>query len=234
MKTNSMLTKVLMLVSSALMLAAAGIGSAQAASLLNYNPDGTVDGFSLPGISQAGRPNFENTVNVKVQKRGKNGFKLKVRKEGKGSYFNTSTESLKIQNGKYFLDAYFDTGGNFLNGTLKIKGLLDTPLGTAKGTLMTATLGSGLGGGIDFAYTSTLLGFNTNHIVCDSIIDEFVGGCTSNESVYIALQEGGFSPTTKNFKSDGLSVATVPVPAAVWLFGSGLIALVGITRRRKY
>jgi hypothetical protein len=29
-------------------------------------------------------------------------------------------------------------------------------------------------------------------------------------------------------------VATVPVPAAVWLFGSGLIALVGMTRRRKH
>ena len=28
-------------------------------------------------------------------------------------------------------------------------------------------------------------------------------------------------------------VATVPVPAAVWLFGSGLLGLVGISRRRK-
>ena len=147
----------------------------------------------------------------------------------------SDSERLNIQNGKYFLDAFFDTSGSFLEGTLKIKGLVDTPLGTAKGTLMTANLGSGLGG-IDFAYTSTLLGFNTNNIVCDSIIDDFIGGCTPNESVIIALQESGFSPTTKNFKSDGLSVATVPVPAAVWLFGSGLIALVGIThrRRRKY
>lgn len=30
-----------------------------------------------------------------------------------------------------------------------------------------------------------------------------------------------------------LSVSTVPVPAAVWLFGSGLIGLIGIARRKK-
>ena len=29
------------------------------------------------------------------------------------------------------------------------------------------------------------------------------------------------------------SVATVPIPAAVWLFGSGLLGLVGIARRKK-
>jgi len=28
-------------------------------------------------------------------------------------------------------------------------------------------------------------------------------------------------------------VSAVPVPAAVWLFGSGLIGLVGVVRRKK-
>jgi len=32
---------------------------------------------------------------------------------------------------------------------------------------------------------------------------------------------------------DGVSIFAVPVPAAVWLFGSGLLGLVGITRRKK-
>lgn len=33
--------------------------------------------------------------------------------------------------------------------------------------------------------------------------------------------------------SMGMSITTIPVPAAVWLFGSGLIGLAGIARRRN-
>jgi len=31
----------------------------------------------------------------------------------------------------------------------------------------------------------------------------------------------------------GIQISQVPVPAAVWLFGSGLIGLIGISRRKK-
>jgi len=48
-----------------------------------------------------------------------------------------------------------------------------------------------------------------------------IGYLTSNVDIY----EGGYAL---------LSAATVvPVPAAVWLFGSGLIGLVGVARRKK-
>ena len=39
-----------------------------------------------------------------------------------------------------------------------------------------------------------------------------------------------FSANNASFYS--MSVAAVPVPAAVWLFGSGLIGLIGVARRK--
>jgi hypothetical protein len=219
MKTQPMLTIVLMSAVSVVMLATAGSGNAYA----DVEP-----GIDLSGITQAGFPNFENTVKLKVKKKGKKGFKLIVKGKGRGNYLNLSPpDSLKIKNYRYKLVAMFDPLGNFLEGTLKIKGKLDTPFGKAKGTLMTASLGSGLPGETDFAYSDldlvriseqsiidfegSLLGFNTHDIVCNPIIDELVGGCATNEFVYILLEESGFSPTVKNFKSKGLSVTTVPV-----------------------
>ena len=58
----------------------------------------------------------------------------------------------------------------------------------------------------DFGYTRVIFGFNS--LASDSVID--------NASVI-------------NFGS----VSAVPVPAAVWLFGSGLLGLVGVARRKR-
>jgi len=35
------------------------------------------------------------------------------------------------------------------------------------------------------------------------------------------------------FRADSVNVSTVPVPGAVWLFGSGLLGLIGVARRKK-
>ncbi len=45
-----------------------------------------------------------------------------------------------------------------------------------------------------------------------------------------------YGPTTSDFATipqDNLFTSAVPVPAAVWLFGSGLLGLLGIARRKK-
>ncbi len=36
-----------------------------------------------------------------------------------------------------------------------------------------------------------------------------------------------------NLEIDSLTVSSVPVPAAIWMFGSGLLGLVGVARHRK-
>jgi hypothetical protein len=49
-----------------------------------------------------------------------------------------------------------------------------------------------------------------------------------------AMIDGAFVGFSANFNLTGADLpAAIPVPAAVWLFGSGLIGLVGVARRRK-
>ena len=218
---KSFISKMTVSLLSALLLAAV-VNSNAYAELV-------VPSIELPGIVPASYPNFENSVKLKVKKNGKKGYRVKIKKKGSLKLFNLSSlESYDIKGGNYKLIANFDPLGNFLDGTLQIKGKIKTDAGKIKGVLMTATLG-------DFAYDGTLLGWNTHNIVCSDGINALIGGggCTENESVYIDLEKLGFDPTNKGFKSKGLSIASVPVPAAVWLFGSGLFALAGIARRRK-
>jgi len=58
---------------------------------------------------------------------------------------------------------------------------------------------------------------------------------TSNNSVY-AFNQSGFNLTGDGGTWDyeiQFSVSPVPVPAAVWLFGTALVGLVGFSKRRK-
>lgn len=47
------------------------------------------------------------------------------------------------------------------------------------------------------------------------------------------LKGFGYQTTSGNQVYSSIQPSTVPVPAAVWLFGSGLIGLVGLARRKK-
>lgn len=89
----------------------------------------------------------------------------------------------------------------------------------------------------------------------DAIISTSVGSALNSDVVNIDLGDGGlayyigltsdtaFSSATLQFDAaaegaflysvDDITVSAVPVPAAVWLFGSGLIGLVGFSKRRK-
>lgn len=68
-----------------------------------------------------------------------------------------------------------------------------------------------------------------------------IGTLTANDFNFLATPGGGFGPylSVARFQDTGPSqegsdwVGAVPIPAAVWLFGSGLLGLVGIARRKR-
>ena len=62
----------------------------------------------------------------------------------------------------------------------------------------------------------------------DTIFDGVLSG--GDWTLFISDNEG---LDTGQFDSWEINVTVVPVPAAVWLFGSGLIGLIGIARRKK-
>ena len=57
-------------------------------------------------------------------------------------------------------------------------------------------------------------------------------GAVSAEIFLLHIQLGD-TPLGGSLFWDDVSLTAVPVPAAVWLFGSGLLGLVGIARRRR-
>jgi hypothetical protein len=63
-----------------------------------------------------------------------------------------------------------------------------------------------------------------------------LGGTVTDATAYCLTPNGTLcsnTPTIDVEVSGTWTVTTVPVPAAVWLFGSGLLGLLGVTRRRR-
>ncbi|MES9833390.1 MAG: PEP-CTERM sorting domain-containing protein [Candidatus Thiodiazotropha sp. DIVDIV] len=57
-----------------------------------------------------------------------------------------------------------------------------------------------------------------------------------NVNYYAFIAGGSLLPTTVSLQldvSDGSEVSAVPVPAALWLFGSGLLGIISLNKRRK-
>jgi hypothetical protein len=180
-------------------LALADLKQAQATSL-TYSDGIHVDGYILPGITQATIPNFANDASIdwKSKLKTKKGIttgtaSLDASHKGGVFLFNgTSTDSHTIDQGKYTLHAdfiYGDGPGEFVPdtargiNTVKITGRLTVPSLSIdlKGTLLTSDLDA-------WACSADLIGFNTT--ITGGLICGTVFGCTTHGP----LHDGGFDP----------------------------------------
>ena len=76
----------------------------------------------------------------------------------------------------------------------------------------------------------------TGTLFSNTITLDMLSGLETFDFNWYNLASASWTETTGAFlQLDNIAVATtvVPVPAAVWLFGSGLIGLTGIARRKK-
>ena len=87
---------------------------------------------------------------------------------------------------------------------------------------------------VGWSESKALLEFSTTGFsgwACDQ------GWCTSSERLYFNMNSGKLGLASaikkgKDWSNTAHGTAVIPVPAAAWLFGSGLVGLVGVARRK--
>jgi len=187
--------------------------------------------LSLPGIPDSGLPAFGNSVKVQLNP---NSGTLKVL--GRQSFlFNDGTSVWQGGAGQYTLLANFDSSGNLLSGgTVSLRGRIDGLGINSSSLLMSADLTSWVWGNEDGSSGPTfdLLGFGTDNIICNP---DLLVQCTQRESVFVQLDRpfnGDFNSGV--YLTTGFATTTIPIPASMWLFGSGLALLFFVRRKLAF
>ena len=110
-------------------------------------------------------------------------------------------------------------GTNGIGGVIDIRVFSELSGG---GVSKTDILAGGTGAGLTADWTN----FGLVNLTAGPDVS---GGVTVEFTAICGADAGCFS----NLGIDNVTVSAVPVPAAVWLFGSGLLGLVGVARRKK-
>ena len=88
-------------------------------------------------------------------------------------------------------------------------------------------------GGLVLTGSGCLHGSFGSFVTCTATYTAPTTGGPLGQALKISLQNIGQSGSTEQANFDNVRLTAVPLPAAVYLFGSGLIGLIGIAKRRK-
>ena len=235
-----------------------GVGAAQAATLgvtiytpdlatsnatLTYDFTSICSGTSGNGSSGTGECGTDNGLN------GQNKITYSTFEESlSGGLLTVTGTSMTIDaydpstgldfiiGGTYTLTANFDGSGSFVDGTVLATGTsFSGDVNFQSGTLISADLSAFGYGGTDAAGTMDFLLANITGDM--AAFGDVWGGIIINTTTLSPATgnwDTGGLDFTADFSASGVAVnTTVPVPAAVWLFGSGLIGLIGLGRRLR-
>lgn len=139
-----------------------------------------------------------------------------------------------IAGGTFDIAATIDASGNLTGGTLSIGGTVAS-LGFNSGTLFTGTLtafGFPTAGGDPLEFLFAVTGGDAAGLYGGGSVP---GGVILGESGFTGDFTSDFDNLIGGVPGTGAGVANVapvPLPAAVWLFGAGLMGLFGIARSR--
>jgi hypothetical protein len=148
-----------------------------------------------------------------------------------------------VDGGDYSLTANFDEDGGFTGGSITILGSLysgdDFYPQFQSGTLLTGNLFNFGFGGEDaagiFEFEIDTLGGDMAAFG-DALQGGVIAGPTLDSSYggdWDPLLDNNPAFWQQSFTASGNVDTYVPLPAAVWLFGSGLLGLAGFARRKK-
>jgi len=155
--------------------------------------------------------------------------------------YSPSTGLDPISGGSYSLVATFDGTGTFTGGTV-------TALGTASsgdpnfqsGNLVTANLtefgfsGTDDAGSLEFTFNDAITGDFAAFYYSYSAIIATTTTMKDANGVAISGDWDANLDFTQNFSATSANIDTsVPIPAAVWLFGSAIMGLFGLGRARR-
>lgn len=188
-----------------------------------------LNGCSLSGTTDGRFPYFNQQVSVSYKDKHTedDSFKIKAKSlhgSSEGSLQLDDATTIDISKMKIKFNAAVE--GAVASGSLRIAGNLPDP--------EKFKVSADLQGAWNASEDGMLWGFNLTNVSCSGAIDV---NCSTDGVIYLNLVNA-IGPATgeKKIKTSGIALTSftdqvvIPVPATVWLFLSGLLGLVAVSR----